>query len=124
MFVLLDSKNIEGPGLLVRFYDDNDEELEGFFHQSHVHIANHEAKGVQAVGDTQGKKTVYLDELCKNKPISRNAYIELEHQYNIPFTKYRCIDFGMLSRSSVTAMRKFYIQCLMYNWELEFNDFT
>jgi hypothetical protein len=124
LFVLLDSKNIEGPGLLVRFYDDDDEELEGFFNKSQVHIENHEAKRIPPVGGTQGKKTVYLDELCKNKPIERNAYIELEHQYNIPFTKYRCIDYGMLSRRSVTEMRKFYIQCLMYNWELEFTDFT
>lgn len=45
MFVLLDTKNVEGPGLLVRIYGEEQEEKEsgmGYFLRTHVLVQNFE----------------------------------------------------------------------------------
>ena len=51
--------------------------------------------------------------------VAVNIFIELEHTYNIPFVKYKCIDRGVLARSSLRDLRRFYVEWLKYHWVLD-----
>lgn len=55
----------------------------------------------------------------EGQPVGERTYIELEHQYNIPFEKYACIDCGVLGRPSLKHLRKCYLKWLHYYWEID-----
>lgn len=116
-FVLLDTKNKEGPGLLMRRYDEEEKEANrGYFLRAHVAVQNYQSPEARAQG---GKlKVVYLDEY-EDQDVEPNTWIELEHTYNIPFAKYKCVDCGVLDRGSLQDLRRFYLNWLRYHWDLD-----
>lgn len=60
---------------------------------------------------------VYMDEHA-NQNVPRGTFILLEHTYNIPFVKYKCIDHGMLDDESLDTLRFHYVQYLISSWRL------
>jgi hypothetical protein len=121
-YILLDTKNIEGPGLLVRrlpIEQCSHEGHRGSFNRTHVLLQNHDSAASRSstTGGQSRRKTVYLDE--EEDEVADNTFIELEHTYNIPFVKYKCIDYGVLTRSSLRDLRGFYVNWLRYHWELD-----
>ena len=118
-FVLLDTKNIEGPGLLVRAQaSDHPSTYRGSFNRSHVLLQNHEGESARsAMATSSYQRICYMDE--DEHQVAVNIFIELEHTYNIPFVKYKCIDRGVLARSSLRALRRFYVEWLKYHWDLD-----
>ena len=121
MFVLLDTKNIEGPGLLMQVYADEEERKTntGYFLRSHVLVQNFEESGSHSNLASQTKRmVVFMDEDEKQR-IEEHTFIELEHQYNIPFVKYPCIDYGVLGRSSLKHLRRCYLKWLHYHWDVD-----
>ena len=118
-FVLLDTKNIEGPALLVRrLTTEHCERHRGSFNRTHVHIQNYQAPTARSSTSAQSRrKVVYMDE--EEDDVAENTFIELEHTYNIPFAKYKCIDYGVITRSSLRELRRLYVEWLKYQWDLE-----
>ena len=118
-FVLLDTKNIEGPGLLVRAQaSDHHSTYRGSFNRSHVLLQNHEGASARSTMATQSYQRIcFMDE--DEHQVAVNIFIELEHTYNIPFVKYKCIDRGVLARSSLRDLRRFYVEWLKYHWVLD-----
>lgn len=118
-FVLLDSKNIEGPGLLVRIHGE-EEEQDGFFYRAHVLVQNSKLSDFQVPAGPQGPKEVFLDDYESDRVrVAEHTWIHLEHVYNIPFINHKCIDCGVLSRQSLRKLRRCYVEWLMYRWELD-----
>lgn len=120
MFVLLDTKNVEGPGLLIHNYGDEEEKAVsmGYFQRTHVLVQNFEQGKSQNFDSQTREKIVYLDEYEEQR-VAEHTYIELEHQYNIPFEKYPCIDCGVLARSSLKHLRRCYLKWLHYHWDID-----
>ena len=118
-FVLLDTKNIEGPGLRVRVYGEEEEQeaMTGYFFRSHVLVQNF--KPFEERPERHRRlKTVFMDEYEHEQQVGDHTWIELEHTYNIPFLKYKCVDCGVLDRSSLQDLRRCYIEWLKYHWNL------
>jgi len=116
-FVRLDTKNKEGPGLLIRVYDEEEKEASrGYFWRSHVSVQNYQGPN-QRQGNAK-RKVVYLDEY-EDRVAVPGTWIELEHTYNIPFAKYKCVDCGVLGRGSLQDLRRCYIDWLKYNWSID-----
>ncbi|KAK5958808.1 hypothetical protein OHC33_000651 [Knufia fluminis] len=116
-FVLLDTKNKEGPGLLIRTYNEEEKEANrGYFLRSHVSVQNYQEPD-QRRGNAK-RKVVYLDEY-EDQAVVSGTFIELEHTYNIPFAKYRCVDCGVLDRASLQDLRRCYIDWLKYHWSVD-----
>lgn len=118
MFVLLDTKNVEGPGLLMHIYGEEEEQAAGmgYFLRTHVLVQNFE--NFQSFHSQTREKVVYMDEY-EGQRVGEHTYIELEHQYNIPFEKYPCIDCGVLGRSSLKHLRQCYLEWLHYHWDID-----
>jgi hypothetical protein len=118
MFVLLDTKNVEGPGLLMHIYGEEEEPAAGmgYFLRTHVLVQNFE--NFQSFDSQTREKVVHMDEY-EGQRVGEHTYIELEHQYNIPFEKYPCIDCGVLGRSSLKHLRRCYLKWLHYHWDIE-----
>jgi hypothetical protein len=117
MFVLLDTKNVEGPGLLMHIYGDEEEQTAGmgYFLRTHVLVQNFE--NFRDFDSQKKEKVVYMDEYEENR-VGEHTYIELEHQYNIPFEKYPCIDCGVLGPPSLKHLRRCYLKWLHYHWDI------
>lgn len=119
-FVLLDSKNIYGPGLLVRHYDDvaQQNDNKGSHLRNHVLIENWSGQSKAAHKLT---KVVNLEEYYdeEGEEVDKNTWIELDHVCNIPFPQYWCVDRGMLERSSLKKLRRHYVEWLAYEWDVE-----
>lgn len=49
------------------------------------------------------------------------TFILLEHSYNIPSVKYKCVDHGMLEHESLNTLRFHYVQHLTNSWRLTSN---
>lgn len=114
-FVLLDTKNKEGPGLRICGHRDEEEHTnKGYFLRSHVAVQNYIVPHERQRSRT---KTVYLDEY-EDREVEKATWIELEHSYNIPFVKYRCVDRGVLDRASLQDLRRCYVEWLQYHWSL------
>ena len=131
-FVLLDSKNVEGPGLLVRVYSQEDKQA-GYFYRAHVLVRPPDPLELQSLpgpptsqpfqkvlqGATQEPKTVYLDPYeVGNVGVEKATWVELEHTYNIPFIHHKCVDCGVLSRASLKRLRVYYLNYLYFCWDL------
>ena len=121
-FLLLDTRNIEGPGLRVRVYSTDEEQKanKGYFLREHVLVNNHDPNtSVQHRSDSQTKrKCVYLDEFA-DATVETGTWIEIGHTYNIPFVKYKCTDNGILDRSSLHQLRRYYVDYLRHRWDIE-----
>lgn len=117
-FILLDTKNIEGPGLLVRQHaTDHCHGHRGSFNRTHVLLKNHPPSASESgAGALSSSQIVYMD--AEEDEVAENTFIELEHAHNIPFQKYKCIDYGVLSRSSLTKLRGYYVDWQKYDWNL------
>lgn len=115
-FVLLDTKNKEGPGLLICAHHGEQGEINrGYFLRSHVAVQNYVSPQER---DTRSRtKTVYLD-AYEDRDVEYGTWIELEHSYNIPFAKYKCVDRGVLDRASLQDLRRSYVEWLQYHWSL------
>lgn len=118
-FILLDTKNIEGPGLLVRQHTTEQcEGHRGGFNRTHVLVKNHQLSMPRSPAGAQASpKVVFMDE--DEDPVAENTFIELEHAYNIPFVKYKCIDHGVLTPVSLNHLRRYYVEWLKYQWYLD-----
>ncbi|KAF7512237.1 hypothetical protein GJ744_002399 [Endocarpon pusillum] len=118
-FILLDTKNIEGPGLLVRQHiTEQCEGHKGSFNRTHVLLKNqHPSMPPSTAGAQSSRKVVFMDE--EEDEVAENTFIELEHTYNIPFVKYKCIDHGALTPSSLKNLRRYYLGWLKYHWDME-----
>ena len=115
-FILLETKNKEGPGLLIRIYDEDEKEASrGYFLRSHVLVQNYQRPNQRT---NTRRKVVYLDEYEEQVAVPE-TWIELEHTYNIPFVKYRCVDCGVLDRGSLQDLRRCYVDWLKYNWSID-----
>lgn len=116
-FVLLDTKNKEGQGILIRNYANTEEDTNhGYFLRSHVLVQEH---GHLHQRVSRAKlQVVYLDEYDDHS-VAPETWIELEHTYNIPFATYKCIDHGVLDRASLKDLRTSYVAWLGYHWSLD-----
>ena len=117
-FVLLDTKNKEGQGILVRSYEEEEERevTRGYGLRARVSVQSH--IDPEDRNSRSRMHVVYLDEY-EDKAVEPRTWIELEHTYNIPFAKYRCVDCGVLERSSLQNLRRCYVDWLRYHWSLE-----
>ncbi|MCJ1332645.1 hypothetical protein MMC10_009338 [Thelotrema lepadinum] len=125
-FVLLDSKNSEGKGVLVKTLAGDELEQKAEFRLSHTHgaaelqfRADHPSDGTIIVGNDSeqgGFEVAYMDRYSRRE-VTQDTYILLEHTYNIPF-KYKCEDCGMLDDDSLDDLRTHYVKYLIYNWRL------
>lgn len=117
-FVLLDTKNKEGPGLLIRSYDEEEEKelTRGYGLRARVLVQNYDEPDERP--PQSKKKVVYLD-AYEDEDVEDRTWIELEHTYNIPFAKYKCVDCGVLERSSLQDLRRCYVDWLRYHWTLD-----
>lgn len=61
---------------------------------------------------------VHMDEHAR-QDVPVGTFILLEHTYNIPFVKYKCIDHGMLDDESLDILRFHYVQYLISSWRLK-----
>lgn len=115
-FILLDTKNKEGPGLLIKILDEEKErENKGYFLRSHVLVRNYSDSSTPM---RESKiNAVYIDEYDDHS-VEPGTWIALEHTYNIPFAKYKCIDCGMIDRGSLKLLRRCYVAWLRYHWGL------
>jgi hypothetical protein len=114
-FILLDQKNTEGPGLLVQYHPPElYQPHKGSFLRNHVLLSNHPVG--YAAKPTSKEKTVFLEE--GDDDVGANNYIELEHIYNIPFVKYKCVDLGALTPDSLDNLRRHYVNWLITHWRL------
>lgn len=117
-FILLDTKNIEGPALLVRRHTtEHCEPHRGSFKRTHVALENYPASTSRSSTTAKSnRRVVYMDE--EEDDVAEHTFIELEHTYNIPFAKYKCIDHGVITRSSLRDLRRLYVEGLKYHWVL------
>ena len=116
--MLLDTKNNDGLGLLLRVYTEREEEFDkGYFHRSHVLVDNFESSAsVPNKLKSQSKeKIVFMDQYSDVK-VEEHTYIELGQQYNVLFSRYPCIDRGVLDRSSLKHLQRCYLKWLEYDW--------
>jgi hypothetical protein len=113
-FIILDTKNKEGPGLLVHPHGAHCNSRKGSFTRSHVLLKNH--PGGHETPSSTKDKTCYLEE--GDDPVEENTFIELEHIYNIPFVKYKCVDLGALTTESLDDLRRHYVNWLINLWRL------
>ena len=60
---------------------------------------------------------VHMDEHA-HQDVPTGTFILLEHTYNIPFVKYKCVDHGMLDDESLDILRFHYVQYLISSWRL------
>lgn len=116
-FILLGTRNSEGPCLSITTYNDDSQLSEGNFHRSHVQVKAHEQHSGSESSDSR-RRTVYLDEY-EERDVAENTYIELEYSMNIPFDKFRCQDCGELSRGCLKELQKHYVEWLKYYWDLD-----
>lgn len=119
-FVLLSSRNIEGQGLLIGLYDCEDEQ-DGSFLRTHVLVQGPpEDEEPKFVRDEEALKQIYLDRYeAGHIEVAEQTWVELEHTYNIPFLNHKCVDCGVLSRTSLKKLRCAYIDWLKYDWEID-----
>lgn len=123
-FVLLDTKNLDGPALLVRRHaTERFDAQRGSFNRTDVALKDFQSSPLSLSSQLSPsppaqsrRKVVYMDE--DEDDISAYTYIELEHTYNIPFMKYKCIDYGVLAPSSLRDLRRFYVEWLQYHWQI------
>lgn len=114
-FVLLDTKNKEGPSLLMRSYTDEKENSRGIFLRSHVLVQSYQDPDTRR---SDGKrKIVYMDEY-EEHGTAHNAWIELEYLYSIAFAEYKYADCGHLDPDSLHDLRQFYVDWLKYHWRV------
>ena len=62
-------------------------------------------------------RSVHMDEYA-HQDVPPGTFILLEHTYNIPFVKYKCVDHGMLDDESLDILRFHYVQYLINSWRL------
>ena len=118
-FILLDTKNIEGPALLLRRHPTEhcERHSRGSFNRTHVALENYPTSTSRSSTTAKpNRRVVYMDE--EEDDVAENTFMELEHAYNIPFVKYKCIDYGVITRSSLRDLRRFYVEWLKYHWEI------
>jgi hypothetical protein len=60
---------------------------------------------------------VHMDDYA-HQDVPPGTFILLEHTYNIPFVKYKCVDHGMLDDESLDTVRFHYVQYLINSWRL------
>ena len=154
MFILLDSKNIEGKGVLVetldkdglrRLVDSNGTKRTNMALKCcessdsnrgiHCELASQAtyAQAAQQLQLQQSKERDQEQELCRvldnrfknihldednQHDVPAGTYVRLEHTYNIPFVKYKCVDHGMLEKESLQALRFHSVQYLIYEFDL------
>lgn len=102
---------------MVRIYDEEEKEgNRGYFLRSHVSVQNYQEPNQRRFSSK--RKVVYLDEY-EDQVVVPGTWIELEHTYNIPFAKYRCVDRGVLDRGALQELRRCYIDWLKYHWSVD-----
>ncbi|KAL9109220.1 MAG: hypothetical protein Q9227_006145 [Pyrenula ochraceoflavens] len=120
-FILLDSQNNEGKGVLVvSLKDDSLIQFNRSSATSRTHMALRRSKSADTQASSQGKekfKSIYMDDDTL-KEVLPDTYIFLEHTYNIPFFKYKCEDYGMLDDDSLEDLHFQYVQYLIKEWHL------
>ncbi|KAL9078223.1 MAG: hypothetical protein Q9157_002841 [Trypethelium eluteriae] len=129
-FILLDTRNDEGTGVLVRSLDG--EQLEQLEHNSskcrtHMRLYGSEKKAKEAMAEAVKKaketktdlhmKSAYLDEYTE-KELPKETYIFLEHPYNIAF-KYKYEDHGILANEALEDLRFHFLLCEANSWNLK-----
>ncbi|KAL9095173.1 MAG: hypothetical protein Q9165_002429 [Trypethelium subeluteriae] len=129
-FILLDTRNNEGTGVLVRSLEGED--LEQLEHDSskcrtHMKLYGSVEKAKQGMNAAVEKskvtkvhanmKSAYLDEYTE-KEVPDETYIFLEHPYNIAF-KYKYEDHGILSTEALDDLRFHILRCSAHSWGLE-----
>lgn len=60
---------------------------------------------------------MYMDEHA-HQEVPTGTFILLEHTYNIPFVKYKCVNHGMVDDESLDILRFHYVQYLISSWRL------
>ncbi|ETN39747.1 uncharacterized protein HMPREF1541_05973 [Cyphellophora europaea CBS 101466] len=117
-FILLGTRNSEGPCLSVVTYDDGDPKLStGNFFRSHVQVKEHEEENGSEISDSR-RRIVHLDEY-EQREVVDNTYIVLDYSISIPFEGLRCQDRGELARGCLRDVRKYYVEWLKYYWEMD-----
>ena len=134
IFVLLDSKNKEGTGVLVQSL--NESELRRLKYSSsayrtHMKLCGyndthnhkmHEKTSPQG-GNNSGGSGVQLEiahmDQYSPRIVQQNTYILVEHTCNIPFVKYPCEDYGTLDSGSLEKLRLHYVDYLIHRFNLK-----
>ena len=119
-FVLLDTRNVSGPGLRVRHHTSEQcEHLKGSFHRNHVLLcASVEPEARAKPTREDRRKIVYLDDY-ENELVPENTWIELEHVHSISFGKHACADRGKLEPDSLVDLRQLHVNRLIHTWRLK-----
>lgn len=121
LFLLLDTKNKEGPCLPIRIYtpEEISEENNGFFHRAHVLVQEHVMKHNTPPQNAHPKRKVaFMDDYMQGAIMQENSFIQLDHIHTVSYDR-PCDNFGMLSRQSLKRVRTWYIEWLRYHWEDE-----
>ena len=138
-FILLDTKNTEGKGVLVNQYEKT-EALEQLGRESDAKrkvmalrvsgdgddMSDSKSHSTQRSGgepserarERLNKLTQILLKEDVPLPLPSDTYVLLDHTYNIPFRKYRCEDLGILERASLRILRLHYVNYLIDAWDL------
>ncbi|KAL9055941.1 MAG: hypothetical protein Q9162_003237 [Coniocarpon cinnabarinum] len=116
-FILLDSSNSEGKGVLIKRVDKAHVEATTDADKTHMRLCGcrAEARGCPKQ-DEQGVQTVHLDK--RNPGVEEDTYILLEHTHNIPFNRYKCVDRGVVSQDSFKQLRVRYVGYVLDNFGL------
>ena len=141
-FILIDNKNKEGQGVLVRSLN-NKEEQRLFKDSNSVHnvlalrrskasetprlsrtqseVSSQKGSGTDA--STQSVPTPRFNEVHIEQnslqDVRTNTYIYLMHAYNIPYVKYKCEDCGMLDKRALRHLRLEFLKRRIDDWDLE-----
>lgn len=143
-FLLLDTNNTEGRGILVKTLDP--EELRAIVdsstsYRNKVLLKGSGTPGSHTPSTSNAGRTmttsqqikaqdpallralekkllhVHMDEHAQ-QDVHPGTVISLNVDHNIPFVKYKCIDHGMLDGDSLEDLRFHYIQYLVNSWRL------
>lgn len=124
-FILLDSKNKEGTG--VRVGRITGRRLPTGWYRKYVAVLGPSADDSSddrehpANNDRHPRSTqIHLDleAINANSQDLEDRYARLDHTYNIPFTKYKCKDLGILTRDQLAVLRLKHIEYLTTEWDL------
>ncbi|KAL9115328.1 MAG: hypothetical protein Q9227_000649 [Pyrenula ochraceoflavens] len=120
-FILLNSKNIQGKGVLVVSLDEKKlQQLQSSSSTIHTHIALRGSTSSGSEANAQNLKrfkTAYVEEDARHD-VPPNTFVALGYAYNIAF-EYKCKDYGKLDRRNIRMLRFYYVQNLIRDLDLE-----
>ena len=114
-FLLLDTRNTHGPCLAVHIFTEEElEEETESFHSTHALLQNFDS----VTPEPSHHKTFRLIEREKEMRVPARCYLETEYNYDIPYS-FACEYRGMLHRPDLKKVRKWYVEWLKEEWDLD-----